>query len=123
VVGVNNHMGSRYTQKFLKMRQALDVIKNRGLFFVDSLTTSHSTGYACARQMGISAVRRDLFLDTRRDARSVCRQMEKLRKLALRHGVGIGIGHPRKETAEGIYRFLDSPRSKDVEFVYIARLI
>jgi uncharacterized protein len=123
VVGVNNHMGSKYTRQTRKMGQALDVIRSRGLFFVDSLTTGHSTAYACARQMGMSAQRRDVFLDNRRDVSSVIGQIEHLRTLAHRHGSAIGIGHPRPATAEAIIRFHDSPESQDVSFVYISQLL
>ena len=123
VVGVNNHMGSKYTQQTQKMGQALDVVRNRGLFFVDSLTTWNSTAYACARQMGMSTIRRDLFLDNQREVPSVIRQMKRLRTRAQKHGSAIGIGHPRPDTAEGIMRFLETPESRDVSFVYISQIL
>jgi polysaccharide deacetylase 2 family uncharacterized protein YibQ len=123
VVGVNNHMGSRYTQEPKKMGQALEVVRKHGLFFIDSLTTGHSTAYTCARQMGVSTKRRDLFLDNQRDVSAVVRQMKRLRNRAHRLGSAIGIGHPRPETADGIMRFLDTPESRDVAFVFISQLI
>lgn len=123
VVGVNNHMGSKYTQKPEKMGQALDVVRSHGLFFIDSMTTGHSTAYACARQMGVSTKRRDLFLDNPPDADAVVRQMKRLRIRAHKHGRAIGIGHPRPETVEGIMRFLDTPESRDVAFTYISKMM
>lgn len=123
VVGVNNHMGSKYTQQPKKMGQALNAVKGRGLFFVDSLTTGHSAAYACARHMGMTAKRRDLFLDNQREVPAVIRQIKQLRKLAHQHGSAIGIGHPRPSTAEAIMRFLDSPESKDVSFVYMSQVL
>jgi uncharacterized protein len=123
VVGVNNHMGSKYTQQAQKMGPVLEVVKNRGLFFVDSLTSVHSTAYACARQMGISTKRRDLFLDNQREVTSVVLQMERLRIHAQRHGSAIGIGHPLRITAEAILRFLDQPESRAIEFVTISKVI
>ncbi|MFO7713394.1 MAG: divergent polysaccharide deacetylase family protein [Desulfosarcina sp.] len=123
LVGVNNHMGSKYTQQPKKMGQALDVVKNCGLFFIDSLTTGHSTAYACARQMGVSAKQRDLFLDNQQDVASVVRQMQRLRIRAQKRGSAIGIGHPRRNTAEAIIRFLDQPESRDIAFVHISQMI
>jgi hypothetical protein len=105
------------------MGQALDVVRNRGLFFVDSMTTGHSTAYTCARQMGVSSKRRDLFLDTQQDVSSVIRQMKRLQHRARKHGSAIGIGHPRPNTAEGIMRFLETPESRDVTFVYISQML
>ena len=123
VVGVNNHMGSRYTQLPRKMDQALDVIRSNTLFFLDSLTTGRSTAFARARQMGMDALRRDLFLDTRQDADAVFSQMMRLAAIACARGRAIGIGHPRPQTAEGILRFLGTPESRAVEFVHISRML
>ena len=123
VIGVNNHMGSRYTQLPRKMDQALDVIKKNGLFFVDSLTTGHSTAYRCARQMGVSTIRRDLFLDHRPGVASVVGQLQRLSRRAQRYGSAVGIGHPRPETAEGILRFLDTPQGRDLRYTYISQTV
>lgn len=123
VIGVNNHMGSKYTQQPKKMGPALDVLRTRGLFFVDSLTTGQSAAYNCAREMGVSARRRDVFIDNQHDVCSVMRQLKRLRNLARRHGNAIGIGHPRPATAEAIMRFTDMPESRDVAFVYISQVL
>lgn len=123
IVGVNNHMGSRYTQLPRKMDQALDVVRANHLFFVDSLTTGSSTAFARARQMGVDTLRRDLFLDIQHDATAVFGQMKRLRKIALTYGCAIGIGHPRPETLAGIQCFLNTPESGDVRFVYISQLL
>jgi len=123
VAGVNNHMGSKYTQYLKKMGPVLDVVKKNGLFFVDSLTTGHSTAFSCARDMGVSVKRRDLFLDHQRTVPSVIRQMNRLRQRARKTGSAIGIGHPWPGTADAIRQFLESPQSRDVEFVYISQLV
>lgn len=123
IVGVNNHMGSRYTQLPRKMDQALDVVRANDLFFVDSLTTGHSTAFARARQMGVDTIRRDLFLDTQRDEKAVFGQMKHLGKIASKYGRAIGIGHPRPETLAGIQRFLETPESEEVRFSYISHLL
>ena len=39
--GVNNHMGSRFTETYKEIREALKFVRENGLFFVDSLTSSH----------------------------------------------------------------------------------
>jgi uncharacterized protein len=42
--GMNNHMGSRFTAAPREMLETLQVVKDRGFFFVDSLTTGDSKG-------------------------------------------------------------------------------
>src|SRR3546814_17125629 len=41
-VGINNHMGSRFTASPEGMAQVLDVLKGRVLLFLDSLTDGNS---------------------------------------------------------------------------------
>jgi len=66
-VGVNNHMGSRFTEDEPGMRQVFAVLKKRELFFVDSRTTSASLGSRLARESGVENAERDVFLDNKRD--------------------------------------------------------
>ena len=105
-VGVNNHMGSRFTARASKMRDALSVVKKRRLFFIDSLTSGRSKAYSCARNLGISAGRRTIFLDNQKNEDAVFAQLQRLFQQAVQHGFAVGIGHPFPQTASGIRRFV-----------------
>ncbi len=61
--GINNHMGSRFTESREKMTETLRVVKESGLFFVDSRTSQHSKGYRVARTLRMPAAYRHIFLD------------------------------------------------------------
>ena len=39
ITGVNNHMGSKLTAESTQMYQIFSILKQRGLFFIDSRTT------------------------------------------------------------------------------------
>ncbi len=121
--GINNHMGSRYTQSRKKMDQALCAVKENGLFFVDSLTTTGSTAYDAARNMGVNSLKRNCFLDTIISEKHVFFQMLKLRAYALCHGSAIGIGHPHPETAAGISRFMNHDVYGRVLFNYASSFL
>ncbi|MBN2324695.1 MAG: divergent polysaccharide deacetylase family protein [Spirochaetes bacterium] len=95
-VGANNHMGSKATQDRLLMRYTLDSLKERGLFFVDSLTTSGSCGYEVARERNVPAARRDVFLDNEDSFDHINGQFERLKTLAKQQTTAIGIGHITK---------------------------
>ena len=60
-IGVNNHMGSLFTEQPAPMRDVLTVIDRHGLFFVDSFTTAQSVGFSEARAMHIPTARRHVF--------------------------------------------------------------
>jgi polysaccharide deacetylase 2 family uncharacterized protein YibQ len=121
--GVNNHMGSRFTASQREMNQALEVIKGKNLFFIDSLTTSRSMAYQMARRLHMPAASRDVFLDNIPDEAAVLYQLNKLKKLAMMFGHAIGIGHPYPETARAMKLFLKDSRRSDISFVNISRLI
>ena len=62
-IGVNNHMGSRFTEDAVGMKVILGELQRRGLMFLDSRTTSHSVASGIARGMHLPALGRDVFLD------------------------------------------------------------
>jgi len=105
VIGINNHMGSRFTQDTNQMTRFLEVIRSQDLFFVDSRTTSKSVAYNIALKLGIPSAKRDVFLDHEDDYRAICDEVEFLVSTA-RSGSAIGIGHPRLNTLNALSKML-----------------
>lgn len=101
-VGVNNHMGSRFTSDADGMAVVLDELRARGLFFLDSLTAQSSTAVRLAREMGLPVYRRSVFLDNVRDVGAITRQLEKATRSAAATGQAVAIGHPYPETLEAL---------------------
>jgi hypothetical protein len=118
--GMNNHMGSRFTAAPREMLETLQVIKDRGLFFVDSLTTGDSKGYKTAKTLHLPATSRDVFLDNRVEESAIVRQLQQLKGIALRHSYAVGIGHPFIETSRAIRQFLKGVKETDFELVHIS---
>lgn len=121
--GVNNHMGSRFTTCEKEMSEVLRVIKSENLFFVDSLTTSRSTAYRTAKRLEVSTARRNIFLDNRLAESAILSQLHKLKRLAVKYGRAVGIGHPFPETAKAIKLFLSDNNHPDLSFVHMSQVI
>ncbi len=123
-VGVNNHMGSRFTQDRDKVVRVMDFVKRSGLYFVDSLTTSRSRAYRVARGMHLAALRRHFFLDLQQDPGAVCFQLCRALFFARRHGYAVVIGHPRRATIEGLRLFTSTvARTRLIDWVYVSDLL
>jgi len=122
ITGVNNHMGSKFTACPREMTSALTTIMEKGLYFIDSLTTGSSTGFQTARELGMTAARRNLFLDLQRDKDSILVQLRNLKTRAETHGYAIGIGHPYEETARAINLFKKDINESEVSMVHISDL-
>ena len=115
-------MGSSFTENREKMAIVLKELQNRGLFFIDSQTTSHSVGFRLAKEMGLHAGRRNVFLDHDLNSRAIRMQMERLLSLARHTGSAIGILHPHKETLEMLKAYLPKIK-KEYEVVPVSELV
>ncbi|MEW6668353.1 MAG: divergent polysaccharide deacetylase family protein [Thermodesulfobacteriota bacterium] len=122
-IGVNNHMGSRFTASRREVQQALGVLREANLFFVDSLTSSQSVAYETARRLEVPAAFRHVFLDHDLRERAILQSLERLRLHAQRHGSGIGIGHPHPETARAIAVFIKKHGDAEVSLTHVSELI
>jgi len=100
IKGVNNHMGSKMTIESTQLYQIFSVLKQRGLFFVDSLTTSESLCKPSARLLQIPFAQRDVFLDHVQEPDFIRRQIKELIRIAEIHGTAVGIAHPHEVTYE-----------------------
>ena len=111
-IGVNNHMGSKFTASERGMELILTEIKRRGLFFVDSKTTHDSVAYITARSMGIPAAERTVFLDHDTQKESIRREIKKMVKLSMENGCVLAIGHPTPNTWKVLYEELPRVRKR-----------
>ncbi len=121
-IGVNNHMGSKFTTSKRGMELILTEIKRRGLFFVDSKTTHDSVAYVTARSMGIPAAERAVFLDHDTQEESIRRQIKKMVKLSMENGCVLAIGHPTSNTWKVLYEELPRVR-KSVSIVPVHKIL
>ena len=121
-IGVNNHMGSRFTEDVRAMGILLEELKEKGLFFVDSITTANSVANSLAVTMGVKTARRHVFLDNELDKEKIIRQLTIMVDMAEKHGWAVGIGHPFPTTLEALKDFEGQLRDR-VALVGISELV
>jgi hypothetical protein len=105
-IGLNNHMGSQFTENSFGMHAALTSIKDNGLFFLDSRTTAETVGEREAKRLDLRFYKRDIFLDNEQNVSAVLHQLRKAEALARSSGRAIAIGHPHPETLQAIRQWL-----------------
>ncbi len=123
VLGVNNHMGSKITQEESIMRPILDLLKSRGLFFIDSRTTADSIAFDLARKMGLSAAFRNVFLDSSVGVDFSKKKIIELFRLSQKTGKAIGIGHPFPETLQALRENIHLAKKYKVKPVFASEII
>lgn len=122
-IGVNNHMGSKFTECQKEVNVALTIINEVGLFFVDSMTTSRSTAYETAKRLHMPAACRNMFLDNIQNEQAILSQLARLAGCALEYGHAIGIGHPYPVTARAISRFVNDYEAFGVSLVHVSKIL
>ncbi len=63
-IGINNHMGSLATSDSDIMGYVVEVLKKKGLIFLDSRTTNVSVAYQVAQKAHLTTYQNDVFLDS-----------------------------------------------------------
>lgn len=121
-VGVNNHMGSRFTEDRHAMRVVLEAVHRHGVFFLDSRTTAKSVARTVGQDLGMAVLERNVFLDNDNDVEKVLHQLEQVERLARSHGSAIAIGHPRDATIEVLKTWIPEARARGLEIVPVSAL-
>lgn len=122
-VGANNHMGSRFTQNAEKMAVVLEVLKGKGVYFVDSKTSPASVGYRAARTLGMRCASRQVFLDNVQDEALIGKQLAQVVAVARKRGSAIAICHPHPATIRALKAMMPQLARDGVTFVPASALV
>jgi polysaccharide deacetylase 2 family uncharacterized protein YibQ len=121
VVGMNNHMGSKATSDRRVVKAVLDVCRDAGLFFIDSMTSPRSVVGDVAREEGMPCLSNDMFVDNSDEETRA--NMEKLLAVAARRGRVLAIMHVRKDSLEDLRWFIGRAKREGVRFVRVSTII
>ncbi len=122
-VGINNHMGSEFTEQDEKMSVVLQLLKKNDLFFIDSVTSPESAGLRVARQLGVRTARRNVFLDNELERTYIIGQLNQAITLARKKGSAIAICHPHPATIAALTAALPTLAGKGIHLVPVSQLV
>ncbi|MBK1836139.1 divergent polysaccharide deacetylase family protein [Azospirillum sp. YIM B02556] len=122
-VGVNNHMGSRFTADRAALAPVLAELHRRGLLWLDSRTTPNSAGIGLAQELKMPWVGRDIFLDNQETVAAVKAQLVKTEQVAKRQGYAVAIGHPHDATIEALASWLPDVRKRGFVLVPVSAVV
>ena len=123
IKGINNHMGSKFTENKDKMQVVMEVLKEKDLFFLDSKTTSHSVGKELAQKNGVSYATRHVFIDNKNQVDYILNQLKIAEKIAKRNGYAVAIGHPKSGTYEALKQWLPSLKEKKIKILHMSDIV
>jgi uncharacterized protein len=121
--GVNNHMGSKFMEEREPLGVVFEVLHERGLYFVDSVTTDASVAEALARETGLPFATRDLFIDDTEDRGWAMTHLERLLSTRDRWDGLLLIGHPYPETVSALEEMVPRFQSQGIEIVPLSVMV
>jgi len=122
--GVNNHQGSQATSNGVLMSELMPVLKDAGVFYVDSRTTTETVAYDAAKRDGVRTAFRNVpFLDDIQNKLAVKRQLQIAIRGAKEKGEAIAIGHPHAVTLEALREMLPEVKKQNVRLVFVSDVV
>ncbi|PIW58706.1 divergent polysaccharide deacetylase family protein [Shewanella sp. CG12_big_fil_rev_8_21_14_0_65_47_15] len=121
--GVNNHMGSLLTQLDDPMLWVMESLKQKQLYFVDSMTTQFTRAGDKADQLGVPLLRRKLFLDNDVSAQALEKQFNLMIEQAHIQESLVAIAHPYPETIRFLKANLARLKAEGIELVPTSKLL
>jgi polysaccharide deacetylase 2 family uncharacterized protein YibQ len=122
-VGVNNHQGSRATSDPALMQALMPLLRERGLFFIDSRTDVKTVAYDTAKRDDVRAASRKVFLDDTARREAIIAQLELAARDAVRDGFTIAIGHPRPATIAALAKEVPRLEARGVRLVFASDVV
>jgi hypothetical protein len=123
VVGVNNHMGSKFMSNERNLVPVFKHLKKRDLFFIDSRTTNGSKTTAAAQKVHLTVASRQIFLDNERNYSRIYQILVDMAEAPAGNSMLIVIGHPYPETIRALKDANKVFREKGVSIIPVSKLI
>jgi polysaccharide deacetylase 2 family uncharacterized protein YibQ len=122
--GVNNHQGSQATSNGALMDELMPVLRDAGVFYVDSRTTTETVAFDTAKRDGVKTAFRNVpFLDDVQSKTAVKRQLQIAIRGAKEKGEAIAIGHPHAVTLEALREVLPEAKKQGVRLVLVSDVV
>lgn len=121
-VGMNNHRGSLATSDAKIMSAVMETVKEHGLMFIDSRTSSNSVAYDVAVSKGVKALKNNCFIDGTTDVNTMHKRFNEAVNIALKRGNAVAICHFRPATLKFLRGLAQKKDSLPVRFVTIPEM-
>lgn len=121
--GLNNHMGSRFTENAAVLKTVMEEAQKRRLYFVDSFTSPRSVAASVAQELQIPFKRRDVFLDNKLSENAIRAQLKQTMRKAKIQGSALAIGHPHEATLRALRQELDAFEQEKIAVVPAGELM
>ena len=123
VRGMNPHMGSKATEDPRVMEAVMGVLKEGGLYYIDSHTSSQSAGMKAAQAIGVPSAQNDKFIDAVKKTEKIKEAIRAAMAKAKKEGKAIAIGHPDPLTLRSLLEMIPEIEKAGIKLVFASEVV
>lgn len=123
ITGINNHMGSEFTENAQSLGYVMEILQKNNMFFLDSRTSSKSVVKNVAEKYDVPYIKRDVFLDNENNYEYIMGQLQQAEKTAAKNGYAVAIGHPHEQTFRALRDWVKDVEKRGFTLVHISDLL
>lgn len=122
ISGINNHMGSLFTENAQSLGAVMEVLHEHNLFFLDSKTSAQSVGRQQAKLHDVVYTHRHVFLDNENNVDYINKQLGLAEDIARRNHYVVAIGHPKSGTYQALKEWLPQVEARGFKLVKMSEI-
>jgi len=119
-VGMVQNQGSRFATSEAAFQPVLQVIRDRGLMFVDDGQVNGGLGSDLANALLMPHARGDMVIDDNASGRQIAANLRELERIAREKQVAVGIGEALPATVLQISRWIRTLPGKNIELAPVS---
>ncbi len=122
-VGLTNLMGSRFLAATTELRPIIEVIKGRGLLFLETRAANQTAVAALAQEFALPQAASDRDLDGTLSPSGIDQALAELEPIARRKGSAIGTGSPYPLTIDRLVAWVASLDNKGLVLAPLSAVV
>ena len=122
-VGLLGTLGTKFMLHSETFLPILKTIKQRGLIYVDSRSTSRSLGPELASSIQLPRAFNNIFIDKEPSNQKIKGKLDELEKIALKKRFAVGIAQPFPLTIEILSQWAEKLKTKQISLAPITAVV
>ena len=122
-VGLLGTLGTKFMLHSETFLPILKTIKQRGLIYVDSRSTSRSLGPELASSIQLPRAFNNIFIDKEPSNQKIKSKLDELEKIALKKRFAVGIAQPFPLTIEILSQWAEKLKGKQISLAPITAVV
>ena len=122
-VGLLGTLGTKFMLHSETFLPILKTIKQRGLIYVDSRSTSRSLGPELASSIQLPRAFNNIFIDKEPSNQKIQSKLDELEKIALKKRFAVGIAQPFPLTIEILSQWAEKLKAKQISLAPITAVV